>query len=59
MDVIIEKDCLQRPDGSFVCYDKVSGKIYRFTKEELDPDTVSDAELAGLFRLNLKTENRI
>jgi len=54
MGVIVEKDCVVRPDGKMLCWDKESGKIYLLTKEAVSPDTVTDEELAKLVRKSLE-----
>jgi hypothetical protein len=54
MGVIVEKDCIRRPDGRLICWDKGDGKLYLLTKELLDPDNVADEDLAKLLRMNAR-----
>jgi len=54
MSVIIDKDCIVRPDGKLLCWDKDDCKLYLLTKETLTPDKVTDDELARLVRKTWK-----
>jgi len=48
MSANIEKDCIRRPDGSLLCWDKNAGKLYEIAKREVAFDAVSKEDLVAL-----------
>ncbi len=48
MGVIVEKDCIQKPDGTLICYDAEDKCYYRLQKTVLKPSELDDEDILGL-----------
>jgi hypothetical protein len=48
MGVIIEKDCVQKPDGTLICYDAEDKCYYRLKKTVVTPSELDDADILAL-----------
>jgi len=51
MGVILDKDCITRPNGSKLCFDIKQQKFILFTKKEVNRDDVSKAEMVELIKI--------
>jgi hypothetical protein len=48
MGVIIEKDCVQKPDGTLICYDAEDKCYYKLKKTVVTPSELDDEDILAL-----------
>ena len=48
MSIIGEKDCIQKPDGTLICYDREDRCYYRLTKSVVKPSELEDEDILSL-----------
>jgi len=48
MSIIGEKDCIQKPDGTLICYDRDDKCYYRLTKAKVKPSELEDDDILKL-----------
>jgi len=50
MSVIIERDCIKKSDGSLVCWDKSTGKVYVVSKRGISLEDMPKEDLLALMK---------
>jgi hypothetical protein len=53
MGIIKDKDCIETTDGRTICYDKESGKLYKFVAEEIKFSSLQKEDLFNLLQLSV------
>jgi len=48
MGVIVEKDCVLKPDGTLICYDTEDKCYYLLKKTVVKPSELSDEDILAL-----------
>jgi len=50
MGVIVSEDCIARPDGTLICWDRDAQRCYALKKTELAPDELTKDDLLELMK---------